>query len=112
MEQEVLRQLQPDQQLQQHRQPEPDYRQLPGVHPLPQDPSQRADEGHPSAGLRAVQHHHERARLPGLCRHQGKHQGNLTILTVSIFFVHDFIAFLYILTLFKSPAFEICQRHD
>lgn len=38
---------------------------LPGVHPVPQDPSQRADEGGPSSGPGAVLHHHERARLPG-----------------------------------------------
>lgn len=41
-------------------------RQLPGVHPVPQDPGQRAHEGSPPPGPGPLQHHHERAGLSGV----------------------------------------------
>ena len=39
--------------------------QLPRVHPIPQDTSERADARNPSAGACTLQHHHERPCLPG-----------------------------------------------
>lgn len=60
--QEVLRQ-------QSEHEPEGRHRQLPRVHPVPQDTGERPHEGDTSAWTGAVQHHHERARLPGAVGH-------------------------------------------
>lgn len=63
VEQEVLRHK-PEHEL------ERSDRQLPGIHPVPQDPSQRADEGSAPTRSSALLHHHERSRLPGAVRSQ------------------------------------------
>lgn len=60
MEQEVLRQ---------QSEPRPERRdlQLLGIHPVPQDPSERADEGGSTPRPGPIQDHSDRVGLSGAC---------------------------------------------